>query len=179
VPGIITLLDEPYASRIEDLWEAMEREFGVARGYPGAIPHFSYHLAETYDIEAAEMVVAAIAMAERPFEVETSGFGVFTGPAPVVYIPVARSPELAALHALICDRMRRAGTETVGYYLPERALLHITIAQQNVPPDALPALLGWLARRDLSWRMPVSNLAIADQTADGAAVLPRFPLRGR
>lgn len=179
MPGIITLLDEPFASRIEDLWEAMEREFGVIRGYPGAIPHFSYHLAEAYDLEAAEMVIAAIAWAGRPFAVETSGFGVFTGPAPVVYIPVARSPELAALHALVCDRMRRAGFETVGYYLPERALPHITIAQQNVSGEALPALLGWLARQDLSWRMTASNLAIADQTPDGAVVLRRFLLRGR
>ena len=179
MPGIITLLDEPFASRIEDLWEAMEREFGVRRGYPGAIPHFSYHLAEEYDLGIAETVVAALALAERPFEVETSGFGVFTGAAPVVYVPVARSPELAALHATICDRMRRAGIETVGYYLPERALPHITIAQQNVPAEALPALLGWLARQDLSWRLPATNLAIADQTADGAVVFRRFPLRGR
>ena len=179
MPGIITLLDEPFASRIEDLWEAMDREFGVARGYPGAIPHFSYHLAEEYDLEIAEKVVAAVALAERPFEVETSGFGVFTGPAPVVYIPVARSPELAALHAMVCDRMRRAGIETVPYYLPERALPHITIAQQNVPAEVLPALLGWLARQDLSWRLPATNLAIADQTPGGSVVFRRFPLCGR
>jgi len=173
VPGVITVLPEPFASRVESLWDSMTREFGMARGYPGALPHFTYHLAETYDMPRAASTLAAIARETRPFEVETSGIGVFTGVQPVVYIPVARAPALAALHARVCEELRRAGMETDPYYLPERALPHITIAQQNLPPEPGP-LFSWLTRQDFSWRVPVTNLALADQTPIAAVVFERF-----
>jgi 2'-5' RNA ligase len=176
MPGIITVLDPPIADRIERLWDEMEREFGVPRGYPGALPHFSYHLAESYHLERAAGVVRDLAAATPEFTVETSGFGVFTGLEPVFYIPVARGPALAALHASICERMRGAGMETNPYYLPERALPHITVAQQNIPAGAVAPLLEWLARQDFSWEVPVTNLALANQTPDSAVIYERFPL---
>ena len=176
MPGIITVLDGATTERIERTWDAMEREFGVPRGYPGALPHFSYHLAESYDLERAGGVLRDIAAATPQFQVETSGFGVFTGPEPVFYIPVARGPAVASLHAAICERMRAAGMETNPYYLPERALLHITIAQQNVPAGAISKLLEWLSRQDFSWKVPVTNLALADQTPDSALIYERFQL---
>jgi 2'-5' RNA ligase len=178
VPGIISILDEPAFAHIMALWQTMEREFGAAAGFPGALPHFSYHIAETYDLAAAAAVVAGIAAAQPAVVVETSGFGVFTGAERTIYIPVARNAELASLHGRVCERMRAAGMETAGYYLPERWLPHITIAQQNVPASALPRLLAWLSEQDFSWRLPVTNLAIAEQTPDGATVFERYALGG-
>ena len=38
MPGILFLLHRASHDRIERLWDQMEREFGVAKGYPGALP---------------------------------------------------------------------------------------------------------------------------------------------
>ena len=179
MPGVISILDEPVFGRITALWERMEREFGVAASFPGALPHVSFHIAESYDMDTASSVLASIAWAQPEFVVETSGIGVFTGLERTIYIPVARNAELAALHTLICDRMRRAGMETAGYYLPARWLPHITIAQQNVLPAVMPALLGWLSEQDLSWRLPLTSLALAEATDDGATVFGSWAFRGR
>ena len=178
MPGIITVLEPPIADRVEQLWDEMEREFSIPRGYPGALPHFSYHLAESYDLGRAATILRELGPETPPFHVETSGFGVFTGDEPVFYVPVARSPQLAGLHAAICERMLAAGMETTPYYLPERALPHITIAQQNVPAATVPALVQWLLHQDFSWRVHVTNLALADQTPDGAIIYERAELAG-
>jgi 2'-5' RNA ligase len=179
VRGVISVLDEPAFGRVAGLWARVEREFGIAVGFPGALPHISFHIASAYDMDTASSVLASIAWAQREFVVETSGIGVFTGPERTIYIPVGRSAELASLHTLICERLRRAGMETIGYYLQERWLPHITIAQQNVLPAVMPALLGWLSEQDFSWRLPITNLAIAEPTDDGATVFGQWRFRGR
>ncbi|MGH2634361.1 MAG: 2'-5' RNA ligase family protein [Tepidiformaceae bacterium] len=174
MPGLITLLDDHHADNVRAIQETMAVEFGVTRGYPGDVPHFTYHLASGYDIGAASEVTRRIARATHPFSVATSGFGVFTGAELTLYIPVARSGQLAALHRRICDEMEAAGQPNDRYYHPDRALPHITITQQNVPRDALPAVLTWLAGQDFSWDVPVTNLALAEPTADGAHIFGRW-----
>lgn len=170
MPGVITLLESEAAARVEALWDAIAREFGVPKGYPGAVPHFTYHLADSYDLPAALGVIETVAGYWAPFSVEASGFGVLPGDSPVVYVPVARSAELTALHVAIVGGMKAAGMANLPYYSDPYWLPHITIAQANVPTGALAPRLAWLAREPIAWRIPVSNLAVADQTADGAVV---------
>jgi 2'-5' RNA ligase len=176
MPGVITLLEGESAARVEALWDAMAREFGVARGYPGAVPHFTYHLADAYDIPAAARGVTAVAAAWRGFEAQASGVGVFAGDSPVIFVPVIRSAALAALHAAVSDAMDAVGMANLPYYTQAAWLPHVTIAQGNVPADALGPLLAWLARTPIDWRIPVTNLAVADQTSHGAVVFERAAL---
>ena len=176
MPGIITLLDTEYTAKVRAIQDAMAVEFEVRRSYPGDVPHFTYHLAEIYDIEAVVRIVERIAAETQPFSVATSGFGVFTGDRPTLYIPVARCAPLANLHQRICAQMEAAGQPNIAYYTPDRLLPHITFAQENAPPAALPGLLAWLARQDFSWDVPVTNLAVAEQTYSGVHVLGRWEL---
>ena len=178
MPGIITLLDEDDAARVGALWDVMAREFAVAKGYPGSVPHFTYHLADSYDMEAAGRVAETIAAYWRPFTVEASGFGVFGGEQPILYIPVARNEELTAIHVAIAGGMEGAGMHTLPYDGPATWLPHITIAQQSVPEGAWGPLLAWCARQPLAWRIPVTNIAVADQAPDGVDIFARYALGG-
>ena len=177
MPGIITLLDDEFAARVRAVQEAMASEFGVARGYPGDLPHFTYHLSDSCDLEGAAEVAARISAAQARFTVSTSGFGVFTGAEVAIYIPIARNDGLAALHRRICEEMDAAGQPNNPYYHPDRALPHITIAQQNLRAEAMPGVLAWLTTQDLSWNVPVTNLALADQSPFSARVIGRWELQ--
>lgn len=176
MPGIITLLDRETTAKVRAVQDTMAAEFGVRRSYPGDVPHFTYHLAESYDIDAALGVVEHIASGTGSFSVATSGFGVFTGTRPTLYIPIAQGGSLASLHERICKEMAEAGQPNMPYYRAGRLLPHITIAQGNVPPTLLGELLAWLAETDFSWDVPVTNLALAEQTHSGIHVFGRWEL---
>ena len=179
MPGVISLLPEPFSARVVALWETMEREFGVPRGYPGAVPHITFHLG-THDIApGAEDVVRRVAARTAPFVIHSAGLGVFGGPVPVLHIMVARSPAAAALAEQLERELAAAGYPgTDPYFAPEKWIPHITIAHRNLAGLELGPLLAWLARQDLAWEIPVASLSIARETETSAEVLATFPLAG-
>ena len=151
MPGVIFLLDEVNHARVESLWDQMEREFGVAKGYPGAMPHFTIHLAAEYNLDATRVIVGQVARAQRPFTVPTSGLGVFTGEMPILYIPVIRTRTLDELHSRL---------------------------YQELAPQVLPALLEWLAHQPLSWQLEAATLAIGGETDISVELFGTFPFLG-
>ena len=177
MPGVIALLPEPFSGRVEALWETMEREFGIPRGYPGAVPHMTFHLG-SHDIEAgAEAVVERVARATSPFRINSAGLGVFGGPGPVLHLMVARAPEVAALAALLTSELDAAGfPSTDPYFAPGLWIPHITIAHRNLAGIEPGPVLGWLATQPLAWEIPVTSLSIARETEKSAEILATFAL---
>lgn len=179
MPGVIALLPEPFAARVETLWETMERDFGVPRGYPGAVPHTTFHLG-SHDIETgADEVVRRVAARTDPFTVFSSGLGTFGGAVPVLHIMVARSPAAASLAEALERELAAAGyPSTDPYFAPEKWIPHITIAHRNLAGIELGPLLAWLVRQDLAWEIPLTALCIARETEKSAEILGTFPLGG-
>ncbi len=175
MPGVIALLDPATTARVEALWSEMERHFGIPRGFPGAIPHITFHLGE-FDLEpAAAAVVERVAAGTRPFTLHSSAAGVFGGPSPVVFVGVARAPAAAQLAERLDRELQAAGyPPTAAYYSPERWIPHITLAQQNLDRADLGALLAWLARQPLTWELPIASLSIARETPTSAEILATF-----
>jgi 2'-5' RNA ligase len=90
------------------------------------IPHFSYHVAERYDLERVAGVVRQIARDTPPFRVKTSGLGIFTGPERVLYVIVDHNPILAALHRRIWEAMDGLTDTANPYYHPDTGIRIIT-----------------------------------------------------
>src|SRR6187455_226078 len=88
MPGVVSLLPEPFSTRIEDLWEAMQRDFGIPKGYSGAIPHITFHIGANDVAAGAEAVVESVANATSPFSISTAGLGVFGVSRPVLHLIV-------------------------------------------------------------------------------------------
>jgi 2'-5' RNA ligase len=179
MPGVIALLPEPFAAKVEALWDTMEREFGVPRGYPGAIPHLTFHLG-SHDIDAgADEVIRRVAARTAPFTVHSAGLGVFGGSPPVVHIMVARSPAAAALAETLELELAAAGYPgTDPYFGPDKWIPHITIANRNLAEVELGPLLAWLAGQDLAWEIPLAGISIARETELSAEILETFTLGG-
>lgn len=180
VPGVISLLDPSATKRVETLIDEMTRLFGVGRGFPGGIPHVTFHLSER-DVEpGAISVVERVAGQTAPFMLYSSGLGAFAGPGgPILHIAVARAPAAAHLAELLERELAAAGYPgTDAYYTPARWMPHITIAQQNLEGVDLGALLEWLVRQPLAFELAIRQLSVAKETATGADILATFPLSG-
>jgi 2'-5' RNA ligase superfamily len=158
--GIVSLLDGEARERIEQLWDELRRDFGVRGIHSKRFPHFSYHVADEYDLVQLRPTLEQLAGSMRQFAAQASGIGIFTRKEPVIYLPVVRSAEMQRVHG---DIARLAEPLTTGFnefYAPEIWIPHTTIAEGDVDILVLPEIVRRLGERNLRWAFPVTNLAV-------------------
>src|SRR5438552_9728070 len=117
--GIVSFLDSKHNQLIEELWAELKREFIVQGVYLTPYPHFSYHVAQDYDVGKIEPVLQRITSNITTFKVRTSGLGIFTGASAVLFIPVVRSLELTQLHQELWQEISPASSGAQQYYHPD------------------------------------------------------------
>ena len=89
--GVVSLLDDEHSKLAEALWAELEKELGLRGVYVTPFSHFSYHVAQGYDVTRLEPRLRQVASHAQAFRVRTSGLGIFTGRPPVLYLPVVRT----------------------------------------------------------------------------------------
>ena len=168
--AVVSLLDKKHHQLVKDLWTELAREFAVSKVFGAPEPHFSYHCAKEYDVKALETVLRRFASNKTTFQVRSGGgLGIFTGPHPVLTIPVARSPELMKFHEALWPEISRTASGIEDYYHPTRWMPHITLGIGDLNKDNLPHIIRFLADRDFNWELTVNNIGLVY-----APVIPLF-----
>ena len=98
-------------------------------------PHFSYHVARSYDLDNLVPRLDGLIHATVPFQVKATGLGVFTGQSPVLYIPIVRSQALTQFHNTLWSELAACATGSLAYYGPEQWLPHITLGSGDIQKD--------------------------------------------
>lgn len=163
--AIVSLLDDQHYQLTEALWRELEGRFGLRGVYTTPYPHFSYHVARGYDPPALMAALQQLARTTRPFQIATSGLGVFTGPSPVLYIPIVRTPALTGFHQALCRGVAGCASGVARYYDPEHWLPHITIGLGDLHAALLAEVVHLLGDRDFSWTITINNLACVEEDA--------------
>jgi len=176
VDGIVSLLDSKHDQLIEELWAEQKREFTVQGVYVTPYPHFSYHVAQAYDVNKIEPVLQRITSNITKFKVRTSGLGIFTGALPVLYIPVVRSLELSQLHQELWQEITPASSGVQQYYHPDQWMPHITIGFADISKENLSQIIPFLAERDFNWEITVTNIAFIYDTGTKQELKSRFDI---
>lgn len=174
--GIVSLLDGLHSQYVEELWSELKREFGVEGVYVTPFPHFSYQVANNYDVESLTTTLSTFATKHAPFQVRTNGLGVFNGQAPVLYIPVVRDPTLTNFHKALWQALTNTGDGLQAYYQPEHWMPHITIGIRDLNSDSLALIMRYLNGRDFNWHIHVDNLALIYDTGERQEAKHRFKL---
>jgi len=174
--GIVSLLDNEHYQLVEDLWAELEREFSVHGVYITPYPHFSYHVAQHYDVDELESILKRITSNITTFQVRTGGLGIFTGVSPVLYIPVVRSQELTELHQELWEVIPTADSGVQEYYHPDQWMPHITIGFSDMNKDNLSQIIPWLAERAFNWEITINNLALIYDTGTKQELKARFDI---
>jgi len=164
--GIVTLLEGEDRERIEQIWSELRDELGVRGIHRKRFPHFSYHVAEKYDLQRVRAGLEAMARDSRPFCVQASGLGIFTRKEPVVHLPVTRTQELESLHCRVGGVAAPAATSANEYYASSVWIPHITIAEGDVDILVLPEIVRRFGERNLRWDLRVTNLAVIRAVED-------------
>lgn len=176
--GIVSLLDDIHDQLVEETWAELDRELGLRGVYITPYPHFSFHVAEQYDYTQLNPLLEPFAAETPTFEVRTAGLGIFSGPLPVVYITVTRTPLLTRLHQAIWLLVEPTATGINAYYHPDQWIPHITLGHGDITWENLPAVIRLLSGRHFAWTIPINNLAILRNDGDGRPhrLHGRFPL---
>ena len=175
--AVVTVLDDASTALIELLWEGIAREFGITLGYPNPIPHFTWHVADSYDGMRLRDALFHTARDFAPFRAHAGGLGVFTGRKLVVHVPVVRNPALNAVQGALWRDLDGVGTNVVQHFDPELWIPHVTLAQRGLTAGILPDLLRWLAERPFSWEVCVGHLGVIADLGT-PEVAHRFALTG-
>jgi 2'-5' RNA ligase len=158
--GIISVLDGTHSRLVRDLWAEIDRTCGPRSLVPHPLPHFTYQVAEDYDLAQLNDLVGTLATHSIPFYVRSTGLGIFNRFA-VVYVAVARTPDLDRYHAALWPQATRAArVPPHSVYAPEHWVPHITLAQGPQIQERIPDIVRLLYRRDLAWQIEVNNLTV-------------------
>jgi 2'-5' RNA ligase len=174
--AIVSLLDNKHYQLVEDLWAELEREFSVHGVYITPYPHFSYHVAQHYDVDELESTLKRITSNITTFQIRTGGLGMFTGAHPVLYIPVVRNQELTELHQELWEVIPTADSGVQEYYHPDQWMPHITIGFGDMNKDNLSRIIPWLAERAFNWEITINNLALIYDTGTKQELKARFDI---
>lgn len=166
--GVVVLVDDEHRDSVQRMAEALS-EFG---GNPATVglPHVTLHAAEDYDVEPIKSRIVSLGRSFPPFEIVTTGVGVFPGSPTYVYLSVVRSPRLTVVQRAVVDEISNfcQGAESV--WAPARWMPHITLATfpEGTPVGAaVDALLG----EDTAFSFTADSLALLEGEPDATVLL--------
>ncbi|SRR5437588_3536785 len=157
--AVVSILDRHYYQMVEGIWAKLERELGVKAVYITPCPHLSYQVAQHFDVDQLELILQHIALNSTPFQIRTTGLGIFTGHYPVLYIPVVRSLELTQFHQALWSEVYKTSLGIQNFYRPEQWVPHITLGFGDINKYNLPDVIRLLSERNFNWEITINNIA--------------------
>ena len=155
--SVVSLLPDEHAEKVQDLRITIRDELGISSPLECPYPHFTYQLAEKYDVHQLESVLEQISEQQERFAIRTNGLAIFTDTKPVIYIPVIRNSQLSRFQSNIWGDISEAASNVADYYHPNRWVPHITVGLVN--RDEVSDVVGLLSENDFLWEIPVDNIA--------------------
>lgn len=163
--GIVSFLDKQNHERYQQLLRDLLRDLGV-RPPSDPVPHFSYHISETYDTDHLLPMLEQITWQMEPFVIQVGGLGVFTAEKPVIFANIVRSRQLTKLHETLWELADRFCPAPHEYYHPDHWMPHITLLNGAELNFRLPFVMEWLGERDFRHQILINNLAFSFEDAE-------------
>ena len=177
--GLVSLLDQKHTRQVEELWNMLEEECGLTGIQVTPFPHFSWLIASDFDWPALEITLQNITSNASPFTVHTSGLGLFSGPNPVIFVPVVKTARLITFHQQVWESIRRHAIDISPLYAPDNWVPHISLAYTDVTLENIPCVMQRLAFQTYNWEIRVDNISFIHEP-DGhiGEIRYEFELKG-
>ena len=172
--AIATLLDLASEEIIRSLWNRFEVRCGLTGIKDMNLPHFSWMSADSFLFEPVQEVLDEIAKEAQPITVRSAGLGIFSGPAPIVYVELVKDMSLLQFHQQIWDRLRPYAIVPNLHYDPKRWIPHITLAYHEVDSNRLGCALKDIAYQQCEFEFVVNHAALIYHTHGQGGVRKKF-----
>lgn len=165
--GLLTVLSKPHYQKINQLKSALNERFHLFDPAVPFQPHFSYHVAESYDEVALRPLMQLLARETAVFPLKANGIGIFPGPEPVLYIPVTRTQALNTFHQKVWSAINPISQDSVACYSADNWFPHISIGSASIPKEKLGPVVQWLNQQNLLFEIEANNLTFFRQAEIG------------
>jgi len=157
--GLVSLLEDKYYKKVEEIWQQLSTKHQLHGIAVTPFPHFSWQVAEEYDLSLLEDVMKDLSKKIKPFTVSTGGLGLFPGDSPVLFIAVVKSKQLLELHEMIYSATEQCASNAVPYYRSESWVPHISLAYDDLDQEKIGEVMKWLAFESFHWEIQTYNLS--------------------
>ena len=176
--GIVTIVEGAEGAQITRAWEELRAKHGPEATRGHNLPHFSYHVADDYDLTALERLLTRLAGTYAAFDVRLAGIGTLGhGSHRIVYLNVVRSPALASLQDALWDAASAASTGVIDHYHRDVWSPHVTLGDHPILLEQFPELARHLGGAPVPDRFRVDNLAVIEEMPYGHEVRLRVSLQ--
>ncbi len=159
--AIVTVLDLFPKLNESNLLKDLTFDCGLGDAAQGPIPHFSWFGSDEIDLQGVQTCLNKFGRDNPPFEIVTTGLGIFTGKQPVLYIPIVKTRKLLEYHESLWAEIRPYLIQSNPYYQPDRWMPHITLLYQNIMPGQISCSVDSFINYSFDLTFPVDHLAIA------------------
>jgi 2'-5' RNA ligase len=157
--GLVSLLDDVHYSIVVNLWKELEEKFELTGIKVTPFPHFSWQVAEDYNVDKIEDLMRETAKELKPFKIRTTGLGIFAGENPVLYITVSIDKTLLSFHEMIFNKFSVITKGALEYYNPGIWVPHISLAYTDLNQENIGDVISFLSFQDYHWEIDIDNIA--------------------
>ncbi len=176
--ALAALLDDEHTAKVHQIWKVLESECDLKPVHVPPYPHFSFHVAQGYQLAELENRLSTMVSEIKPFTIRTTGLSVFTGQNPVVYIPVVGSQILFSVHSSLWEQTSMYGKGVNPYYQPGSWIPHVTVLHDDVDLDCIDCIFDQFIEKTFAWEIEISELAVIYQKNEEYGLHKIFPLLG-
>ncbi len=168
VYGIITILEKSENPRVFRTWTDLVKSCQLPGELLSPVPHFTWHVAESYQHPEVIRILEDFSRKRKPFRVQATGLGLFTGSSPTLYVPILKKIRLIRIHRKLSQQVTPFSEGAFEYYMPDQWVPHVTIASGVDLPHHLACALEQLVYREIRIDITVDHLALGHFTLGGA-----------
>ncbi len=163
IVGIISFLDERHSAIVKRIWAELNAVLDDSSQVRSlAFPHFTYHVAEQYQLPLLLERLKRISEQTERFFIRTTGLGIFSGGEnPVLYIPIVRDGSLSLFQGRVWETASELSIGEVVHYHPRNWVPHIELVAGNPIESKLPTALHQLFADAFKWEIEIHNLTYA------------------
>ena len=176
--AVATLVNSFENSKLQATWERINEICQAQQVQSTRMPHISWHVSMDYDSVALDDFIKRILPSLEPFEIHTTGVGIFSGEQPVVYLPVVKTRAIIDLHEKLYKGIYPLTHSPNRFYAPEIWIPHITIAYENSLLENICGVINELATKPLEMTIKFDHLAVIFRDGDRQGQQERYNLSG-
>ena len=174
--AIATLVDPEENSELQATWERIIEVCQAKQVQPTRMPHLSWHVSMDYDPLGLDDFLKHFLPSLKPFEIHTTGVGIFSGPQPVVYLPVVKTRTLVDIHEKLWKGINPLTKSANHFYSPDVWVPHITVAYENFLHENICEVINELATKPLETTVKFDHLAVIFRDGDRLGQKNRYNL---
>ena len=124
-------------------------------------PHLTLGLCTDINPKSFEAALTVFARLHASFALELSHVGLFTDPAPVLFLGVTMTAQLLHAHNTFDLLFSKYGIGISSLYRPNHWVPHLTLAER-IKPEEIPRAIGWATHIRLPLHTVADRIALVE-----------------